>query len=83
MLNLSNRTNVILMGSRRTISANLQLPISDLSREALHILIGSRPGSRKPHVEVVDSELLHQVEDAKLLLDRGIFDRWRLQPIAQ
>ena len=32
---------------------------------------------------MVDSKLLHQMENAKLLLNRGIFYRRRLEPIAQ
>src|SRR5579859_4016711 len=49
----------------------------------LHVGDGARSGARQTDVERVDAELLHQVQDAQLLLDGRIFDRGRLQAVAQ
>ena len=83
VLNFRHRANVVLVSSRRAIAANLQLAVTDLPSEAFHVRISPLSSPRQPHIKMVDSKLLHQMENAKLLLNRGIFYRRRLEPIAQ
>ena len=65
------------------LARTASLRVHDLARQTLHVLHDVRPGARQPDVRGVDAEVVDEMKDADLLLDRRHPHGWRLQPVPQ
>src|SRR6185295_16532551 len=77
------RGDVLLERARRAVGLDPELVVGDLLRQPRDVAYHVRPGAREPDVGSVDPELVHQVEDGELVLDRRTANRRRLEPVAQ
>ena len=80
---LGNRPDVIFVGARGAVGANLHFVADDLVGQRLAIRKRARSRSRQAQIERVDAQGFHQMQDLNFLRNRGIAHRGRLQPIAQ
>ena len=80
---LGNRPDVMFMSAGGAVGANFHLVAHDLVGQCLAIRDGARSCARQPHIERVDAQSFHQMQDLNFLGDRRIAHRGRLQSIAQ
>src|SRR5581483_2772166 len=69
--------------ARSTRRTNAHALRADLAAEPDHRVALALARARKPGIEAIDTETLHQMEDLDLPLERRIDDRWALQTVAQ
>src|SRR5205085_12503224 len=83
MNDVGDRTNVVLVCTRRAVRFDLHAAAVDLARERLNMRDRSWARARKAEIEGVDSQRLDQVEDLDFLFYGWIANGWRLQAVAQ
>ena len=62
---------------------DLHLAVDDLLAEAKDVVERALAAAGQADVGLVDAEVLHQVQDAELVVDAGVLDARVLQAVAQ
>ena len=83
MGNLDDRPDVGEDRPRGAVGTHVQLRTHDLPHEPLHVLDDTRTRTGETDVRTLDAEIVDEVQDAELLVDRRRAHRRGLQPVAQ
>ena len=81
--NFDDGLDVVLMGARRAIRANLHARVDNFARQRFGVRISARAGARQADIHGVNAERFHQVQDFDFFTDAGIVDGRILQAVAQ
>ncbi len=83
LADLDDRIDVRLERPRRAVGGDREAGVGDLARQTGDVRRRPRSRAGQPDVRGVDPEPVHEMEDLDLLLDGGIGDRGRLEPVAE
>src|SRR5947209_8059728 len=75
--------NVVLMGARGTVGADLHLGPGDFAGQGFRISQRTRPSAGQADIHRVDSQRLHQVQNFNLFPDRGVVNGGVLETIPE